>query len=123
MGRGCFGEFHKGTHPCHDCPVVRSCKRESLLQIKSQKERERVRKKKLRTVENLGHEKVRDALHDFFKFYKKPVSTYRVTKDFKKYRNLHVSDTKIKELCNDLRREGRLVLLKRGKARYWHLPQ
>jgi hypothetical protein len=49
------------------------------------------------------------------------VSTYRVTKDFKKFRNVNVSDTKILELCKELTKRGLLQVKMQKKARYWHL--
>lgn len=117
----CFGEFHLGHTGCDTCPVIKSCKRESLIRIKNDKQRQKIQANKQNTLEGLQKEKALQIIYSFFTAYKKPISTYRITKDFRKYKNINVSDTKILSLCNELHQRKKIHKIKKGKARYWIL--
>jgi hypothetical protein len=82
-----------------------------------------LQKVKHNTLQGVPREQALKLLHSFFSFYCRPVSTYRLTKDFKRHRNVNVSDTKILELCEELQKRGLLLLHKSGDARYWCLQR
>lgn len=115
----CFGTFHSKGGLCTNCKVIRSCKRESLKRINDEQKKQAIQKIKNNTIERYGP-KAKTILLLFINQCTKPQSTYGLTKEFKKYYQLNVSDTKILQLCKELHAEGRIKLFLSKKGRYWY---
>jgi hypothetical protein len=116
----CFGTFYSKGGLCTNCKVIRSCKRESLKKLNNDKNKQEIQKIKNNTLERYGPQRAKTILFLFINQYSKPVSTYQLTKEFKKHYTLNVSDTKILSLCKELQAEGRIKLFKNRKGRYWY---
>lgn len=117
----CFGTFHLGHGGCHSCKVVRSCRRESLKNLHSKREKKVVLRVRVNTIDRFGRSKAKRVLLDFLSGYKSPVSTYRLTKDFKKNYNVNISDSTILVLCQELVVSGLVSFKNKRSARYWFL--
>ena len=117
----CFGNFYKEGMNCSGCKVMRSCKRESVRRISGEHQRQALQGIQVHTINRFSRGvDAGQVLCSFIGRYSRPVSTYRLTKDFKRFYNVSVSDTTILELCLSLMQRGVVGFVSRkGGARYW----
>lgn len=114
----CFGNFAK-KFGCEGCKVFKSCKRETLARLNSSRVKVHIYKLN-NTLSKFSDAKKRDVLFVFLRDnFSGGVSTYRLTKEFKRHFNIGVSDTSIKFLCEDLRRGGLVDFVNKKGAKYW----
>jgi len=104
---------------------MRSCKRESIQRLNNEKEKQKLQAVKNNTLERFSERDAKRLLFSFLSHYNLPVSTYRLTKDFKRYHNINVSDNKILELCTSMKNDNALVCYsgsdEKGTVRKWRV--